>query len=141
MTVLLWLSLIASGFGFRPVGDPSALNAGKIDPVLILQVRHLLSEQRGDEIVHVLIRLRGEATTVQRGAIEQKGGKIETALGDVLTVRVPAASVFEISDLDFITYIETAKKQRPQNGPDSPGGDPSAVLERMGHPFGTTRRE
>lgn len=85
---------------------------GKIDPALETEVEKLESRPDGNPPIEVLIRTRTTIDAAQKRAIEEKGGKIGAALGDVMTATIPARSLSEVGSLPFVVYIEKAKKER-----------------------------
>lgn len=84
----------------------------KIDPSLLIEIKKLESAQQIDIEVEVLIRTKKEISAVETGKMEKEGVKIGSIIGDILTARIPVKAIPKIADLDFVVYIEKAKKQQ-----------------------------
>jgi hypothetical protein len=87
----------------------SAMNQQKIDPALLMTI-----QQSGgpEQPVEVLIRTQGAIDATQRSALEERGARISSVMGDVLTARIPAGAVAGIANLEFVVHIEISKQQR-----------------------------
>lgn len=89
----------------------STKNQQKIDSGLMMTLQKLEQSQHSQQAIHVLVQTRGEINATQRTALERKGAKIGSVLGDVLTATVPARVIFEIARLDFVIHIEMSKPE------------------------------
>ena len=89
-----------------------ARNMNKLDPSLLVEIKKLESTQQTDQEIEALIRTKKEISEIEKGAIEKEGGRIGSVIGDIVTVRIPVKSISKITDLDFVVYIEKAKKQQ-----------------------------
>lgn len=78
----------------------------------MLTLQQLKQSQRSQQEIQVLVQTRGEINVAQRTALEKKGAKIGSVLGDVLTATVPARDILEITRLDFVIHIEMSKPER-----------------------------
>ena len=90
--------------------EPSAsMSQQKIDPALLLTV-----QQSGnpEQPMEVLIRTQGVINAAQRAALERRGARIGSVMGDVLTARVASHDVTGIADLEFVVRIEMSRQQR-----------------------------
>jgi hypothetical protein len=81
----------------------------KIDPALIMTIQQ---SGQPEQPLDVLIRTQGTIDATQRAALEGRGARIGSVMGDVLTARVPARAVAGIADLEFVIHIEISKQQR-----------------------------
>ncbi len=88
-----------------------ANNQQKIDSGLMLTLQKLEQSQQSQQAIHVLIQTRGEINATQRTALERKGAKIDSVLGDVLTATVPAWLLFEVAHLDFVIHVEMSRPE------------------------------
>lgn len=116
--VLIFISVIVLGCSTAN-GTPQALsqntpskNMNKIDPSILIEIKKHESIQQADQEIEALIRTKREVTAVEKGVIEKEGGRIGSVIGDIVTVRVPVKALSKIADLDFVIYIEKAKKQQ-----------------------------
>ncbi len=110
---LIFIFLIVLGcsaFGRKESDPPSTVNREKIDPSLLMEIEKLKSSQQMGQEISVLIRTKREIDVTERAAIEERGGKIGSVIGDIVIVRIPTRAVLEIADLDFVIYIEKSKK-------------------------------
>ena len=107
-----WIAL-AGCSGATPGGNametPSTHSQSKMDPALSLAIKNSRSPI---QTVDVLIRTRGEIDATQRAAIESRGARIGSVIGDVVTATVPVQAVSGITDLEFVVRIEMSKAQR-----------------------------
>lgn len=81
----------------------------KIDPELIMTIQQ---SGQPEQPLDVLIRTQGTIDATQRAALEERGARIGSVMGDVLTARVTARAVAGIADLEFVVHIEISKQQR-----------------------------
>ena len=85
------------------------MNQQKIDPALLMTIQQ---SAQPEQPMDVLIRTQGAIDATQRAALEGRGARIGSVMGDVLTARVPAHAVARIADLEFVVHIEISKQQR-----------------------------
>ncbi|SRR5579884_1176791 len=111
---VLFLFLGCATVGGGDLDPLSGLNKEKIDPALLMKMKQLQRDRQMDQEISILVRTQREIDATQREAIEERGGKIGSVLGDVFTATLPARSLPAISRLEFVLYIEMAKKQRLQ---------------------------
>ncbi len=83
--------------------------SSKIDPALSMRLREPRS---AGQDVDVLIRTRGEIDAAGRAALESRGARIGSVIGDVVTARIPLAALPGIAGLDFVVRIELSRAQR-----------------------------
>jgi len=81
----------------------------KVDPTLLMTIQQ---SAQPEQPLDLLIRTRGTIDATQRAALEQRGARIGSVMGDVLTASVPARAVAGIADLEFVVHIEISKQQR-----------------------------
>ena len=86
-------------------------NREKLDPALLVEMENGRSD-RPDREINLLIRTRKPVDDAEKGEIEKRRGKIGSVIGDIITLRAPLDSIPAIADLDFVLYIEKAKKMR-----------------------------
>jgi len=86
----------------------------KLDPSLLIEVNRLTSQQQADREIDVLIRTRGSLDLSRREAIEKRGGRISSVLGDISTARIPAGRIEDVAGLEFVISIEKAKRLQPK---------------------------
>lgn len=84
----------------------------KIDPSILLDIKRLKASHRMNEVIEVIIRTKKEITATEKAEIERNGGKISSVIGDIFTAKIPAQAISKIANLDFVVYIEKAKKQQ-----------------------------
>ena len=84
------------------------MNEQKIDPALLMTIQQ---SAQPEQPLDVLIRTQGAIDATQRAVLEQRGARIGSVMGDVLTARVPARAVVGIADLEFVVHIEISKQQ------------------------------
>ncbi|HSD96236.1 MAG TPA: hypothetical protein VLB06_03740 [Sulfuricaulis sp.] len=87
----------------------SAMNQQKIDPALLMTIQQ---SGQPEQPMDVLIRTQGAIDATQRAALEGRGARIGSVMGDVLTARVPAHAVAGIANLEFVVRIEISRQQR-----------------------------
>ena len=87
----------------------SAMNQQKIDPALLMTIQE---SGQPEQPMDVLIRTQGAIDATQRAALEGRGARIGSVMGDVLTARVPAHAVAGIANLEFVVRIEMSRQQR-----------------------------
>jgi hypothetical protein len=87
----------------------SAMNQQKIDPALLMTIQQ---SGQPEQPVDILIRTQGAIDTTQRAALEGRGARIGSVMGDVLTARVPSRAVAGIANLEFVVRIEISRQQR-----------------------------
>lgn len=88
------------------------LGAEKIDPALLAVVQDPEPGRQAATYVDVLIRTRGEVNAAQRAALEAKGARIGSVMGDVLNASVPVQAVSGMASLDFVLRLELSRTQR-----------------------------
>jgi hypothetical protein len=81
----------------------------KVDPALLMTIQQ---STQPEQSLDVLIRTQGTIDATQRAVLEQRGARIGSVMGDVLTASVPARAVAGIADLEFVVHIEISKQQR-----------------------------
>jgi len=79
----------------------------KIDTGILMNMKS--NPQKGQE-VSALIKTKSAITTVQQEMIKKEGGRIGSVIGDIVTVTMPIEAVSKIANLDFVVYIEKAKR-------------------------------
>jgi hypothetical protein len=87
----------------------SAMNQQKIDPALLMSIQQ---SGQPEQPMDVLIRTQGAIDATQRAALEERGARIGSVMGDVLTARIPARAVAGIANLEFVVRIEISRQQR-----------------------------
>jgi hypothetical protein len=87
----------------------SAVNQQKIDPALLMTIQQ---SGQPEQPMDVLIRTQGAIDATQLAALEGKGARIGSVMGDVLTARIPARDVAGIANLEFVVRIEISRQQR-----------------------------
>ena len=86
----------------------------KIDPALSMTMQAPGSAKQD---VDVLIRTRGEIDATRRAALEGRGARIGSVMGDVVTATIPVSAVSGIAGLEFVMRIELSKAQRLRQSP------------------------
>ncbi len=86
----------------------------KVDPSLLAQINNLPTDQRTGQEIDVIIRTKGQMSAFERAQIEKMGGPVSSVLGDIAVARVPVGRIADIARLDFVIYIEKAKKVYPK---------------------------
>lgn len=86
----------------------------KLDPSLLIEVNRLTSQREADREIDVLIRTRGPVDPSRRAEIEKRGGRVGSTLGDISTARVPAGRMEDVAQLEFVIFIEKAKRLQPK---------------------------
>ncbi len=86
----------------------------KVDPSLLAEINTLTAGQQADREIDVIIRTRGQMRPSERVEIEKTGGQISSVLGDIAVARVPVGRIADIARLDFVIYMEKAKKMYPK---------------------------
>lgn len=109
VSILLFYSAVACA---TPHEKAPGDHTEKIDPSLLIEIKKLESAQQIDVEVEVLIRTKKVISAVETGKMEKEGVKIGSIIGDILTARIPVKAIPKIADLDFVIYIEKAKKQQ-----------------------------
>jgi hypothetical protein len=87
----------------------SDMNQQKIDPALLMTIQ---KSGQPEQPMDVLIRTQGAIDATQRAALEERGARIGSVMGDVLTARIPARAVAAIANLEFVVRIEISRQQR-----------------------------
>jgi hypothetical protein len=84
----------------------------KLDAALLFDVERSGSDSELDRPVDVLIRTRARITAEEKAIIEERGGRIGSITGDVLTATIPVRMLPDVAGLDFVVFVEKAKKPR-----------------------------
>lgn len=87
----------------------SAMNQQKIDPALLMTMQQ---SGQPEQPVDIIIRTQGPIDAAQRAALEGRGARIVSVMGDVLTATVPSRAVAGIANLEFVVRIEISRQQR-----------------------------
>jgi len=95
--------------GNKVLETSSSMNQQKIDPALLMSIQQ---SGQPEQPMDVLIRTQGAIDATQRAALEGRGARIGSVMGDVLTARIPAGAVAGIANLEFVIRIEISKQQR-----------------------------
>lgn len=116
----IFIFVLSSFLGCAAVGatgeSRSAMpNREKIDPALLAE----MGEGRSDREIGLLVRTQQPIDDIERGEIEKRNGKIGSVIGDIVTLRAPLDAIPAIASLDFVVYIEKAKRLRLRR-PDGP---------------------
>ncbi len=82
----------------------------KFDPQILIKIE----QPSGNKQFNVIVRTTTPIDASHKALLEQKGIEIGSIHGDIFTAIVSAKSLIEISKLDFVVYIEMAKKMRPR---------------------------
>lgn len=90
--------------------DTMQLSSEKIDPSLLVEVNKFKDSSRSDKEIEVLIRTKEKITSREVATLEEKGAKVGSVIGNILTAKIPVQTIKDIAELDFIIYIEKAKK-------------------------------
>ncbi len=119
MSLVLLLSGCSTPGPTKQSVPPQRVNADevsmkKVDPSLLVEINKLPAEQQADGWIDVIIRTSGQIGPSERAEIERMGGRISSVLGDVVVARIPAGRIIDIARLDFIIYMEKAKKLYPK---------------------------
>lgn len=77
-----------------------------------MEIERLKSDRQMDQEIRVLIRTKKEIDATERAALEKKGVKIGSVIGDILTAIIPARTISEIAALEFVLFIEKSKTLR-----------------------------
>lgn len=85
-------------------------NREKIDPALSVEMENGRSGG-ADQEIGLLVRTKRPIDDAEKGEIEKRG-KIGSVIGDIVTLRAPIDSIPAIASLDFVAYIEKAKRLR-----------------------------
>lgn len=93
---------------------PSTDVPSKIDPALSMTLQ---DPGTAGQDIDVLIRTRGEIDATQRAALEGRGARIGSVIGDVVTATIPVSAVSGIAGLEFVMRIELSKAQRLRQSP------------------------
>ena len=88
------------------------MNQEKIDPALLMTIEKAAPTKQAAQSIDVLIQTRGKLDPAQRAALEKRGVRIGSVMGDVLTASVAAQAIPEIANLEFVVHIEMSKQQR-----------------------------
>jgi|GEM_PF-3454663 len=109
-------SLLLAGLGCvaandKPADVLAASGTEKMDAGLQMEIHRQRAEQPDREIA-VLLRTRKEINAAERTLLESKGVKIGSVLGDIATARIPANAIADIAALEFVVFIEIAKRQQ-----------------------------
>lgn len=84
----------------------------KLDPSLLMEIERLKSDRQMDQEIKVLIRTKDEIDATERARLEEKGVKVGSVIGDILTAMVPVQAISEIATLEFVLFIEKSKTLR-----------------------------
>ena len=93
---------------------PSTDVPSKIDPALSMTLQ---DPGTAGQDIDVLIRTRGEIDATQRAALEGRGVRIGSVIGDVVTATIPVSAVSGIAGLEFVIRIELSRAQRLRQSP------------------------
>ncbi len=101
-----------AAFGGKENSHLPEKGPARIDPAIMADLEGLKSGRIPDREIDVLIRTERGLTEGERTALERNGVVINSSIGNVLSARVRLGSIEDISRLEFVTYIEKARKQR-----------------------------
>lgn len=88
------------------------LKSPKIGPELHQRLEHLTQKQLQETTLNLIVRTQSPLTTHERKRLKDRGAIVHTVLVDVVTLTAPAASVYQIAELDFIVQLDLAKRMR-----------------------------
>jgi hypothetical protein len=116
----MWLNFISS-VAFAAEGCTSngilSLDAAiksKLAPAILIQIESLNKECAGQELLKVIVRTKDEISSSQRKEIEGTGLTIASVFSNIFTAAGSYKSVIDTAGLDFVIYIEPAKKSDPK---------------------------
>ncbi|MHB8534407.1 MAG: hypothetical protein ACYDBW_03065 [Sulfuricaulis sp.] len=106
-----WTTLAAcsGGASSRDASSSPTNASSKIDPGLSITMQDSGSAQQE---LDVLIHTRGAIDVARRAALEGRGARIGSVIGDVVTARIPVAALSGVAALDFVVRIELSRRQR-----------------------------
>lgn len=86
----------------------------KLDPLLLRRLDELNGLGQSDQQIAVLVRTVSEISPDQEHRLERLGVTIHSKLGVILSAVLPARSIPDAAQLDFIVRIELAKRLKPR---------------------------
>lgn len=92
----------------KEISDPHVL--AKIDPLLHLRYEETVAGGHFDRPLLVLLRLEGALDGMRYKALERKKIKVDSVLGDLLTISVPAWAIPDLAEMDFVQSLEMARQ-------------------------------
>jgi hypothetical protein len=112
LSLVFGCSAMGSGEPGRSLRSNPESYRQKLDAALLADLQRFESGAEADRPVETLIRTRARITPEERSMIEERGGKIGSIMGDVLTATIPVRALPDVAGLDFVVFIEKAKKPR-----------------------------
>ena len=103
-------SSMAQGF-FQPSVQ------SKLDPELLRRLEELTSLGQMDQMLSVLIRTVPEINLDQENLLQSRGVIINSKLGKILSVTLPAKSIQAVAAMEFVLHIELARKFKKRGDP------------------------
>ena len=82
----------------------------KLAPALRIEIDKRISGGHPEGAIEILIRTAGPIDQAQRRELEKKGCEIRSLLGNIATARAPARNILDIAGLEYITYMDIAKR-------------------------------
>lgn len=95
-------------------GDLAPSIRSKLDPALHRRLEELRQQGRSDQRLSVLVRTTSEAGPEQRRTLERFGMTIRSKSGTVISATIPAASIPDVAELDYVVRIELSKQLTPR---------------------------
>lgn len=86
------------------------------DAKLSSQTRRLLEDlpEDGNPTVAAMLELIRPVGSQDRAALSDVGAIVQSAVGEMVTVQVPARSIRQVAELDFVAYIEVSTPLTPE---------------------------
>lgn len=112
LSLVFGCSAMGSGEPGRSLRNNPESYRQKLDAALLFDVERSGSDSELDRPVDVLIRTRARITAEEKAIIEERGGRIGSITGDVLTATIPVRMLPDVAGLDFVVFVEKAKKPR-----------------------------
>ena len=86
------------------------------DAKLSSQTRRLLEDlpEDGNPTVAAMLELNRPASSQDRAALAGVDAIVQSAVGQMVTVQVPARSIRQVAELDFVAYVEVSTPLAPE---------------------------
>ncbi|HXC61502.1 MAG TPA: hypothetical protein VNV63_02395 [Nitrospiria bacterium] len=89
----------------------------KLDPELLRRLEELTSLGQPDQRLSVLVRTASEINLDQENLLQSRGVIINSKLGEILSVTLPAKSIQAVAGMEFVLRIELARKLKKRGDP------------------------
>jgi len=114
LTLLFYALILLSGCFLNqnaPRSNEAAIKQ-KLDPFLFIEIK----EGKPEKTLDVIIRTKEKVSKEQEKILTDRGARINSILGDIITASVPSEYISKVAELNFVVYVQLSRKLNPEGG-------------------------